>query len=76
MTLENGSKRGGARPGAGRPRNKHKKRQISIHIREDIASKLDALARKRQISRSQAIEALAVYAFDNGGSESEKYADQ
>ena len=70
MTPKNESKRGGARPGAGRPKSEHKKRQISVHISEDIAEKLDAIAKERQMPRSQVIEALlAVYVFDDVGFE-------
>ena len=70
MTLENGSKRGGARPGAGRPKSEHKKRQISVHISEDIAERLDSIAKERKMPRSQVIEALlAVYVFDDVGFE-------
>ena len=61
------SKRGGARPGAGRPKSEHKKRQISVHISEEVVDKLDAIAKEVKLPRSAVIEALAVYAFDNGG---------
>ena len=65
MTPKNESKRGGARPGAGRPKSEHKKRQISVHISEDIAERLDAIAKDRQMPRSQVIETLlAVCVFD------------
>ena len=69
MTPENGSKRGGARPGAGRPKSEREKRQISVHISLEVVDKLDAIAKKVKLPRSAVIEALAVYAFDNGGFE-------
>ena len=70
MTPKNESKRGGARPGAGRPKSEHKKRQISVHISEDIAERLDSIAKERKMPRSQVIETLlAVYVFDDVGFE-------
>ena len=69
MTPKNESKRGGARPGAGRPKSEHKKRQISVHISEEVVDKLDAVAREVKLPRSAVIEALAIYAFDNAGYE-------
>ena len=69
MTPKNESKRGGARPGAGRPKSEHKKRQISVHISEEVVDKLDSVAREVRLTRSAVIEALFVYAFDNAGYE-------
>lgn len=52
---------GGKREGAGRPQSEHRKKQITVTIPPEVLEKVDNLAQKRNLSRS---EALALILLD------------
>lgn len=49
------SNRGGARPGAGRPRKKNKDQRVSIQIPPDLLADVDKMAQSQGLSRSAMI---------------------
>tara|TARA_R100000808_G_scaffold25089_1_gene61677 strand:- start:6813 stop:7004 length:192 start_codon:yes stop_codon:yes gene_type:complete len=51
--METKTNRGGARPGAGRPRRDSPRTVVSMRIEPDIAEKFKNIAKENQISQSE-----------------------
>lgn len=63
--MEAKNNRGGARPGAGRPRRDNPRTVVSMRIEPDIAEKFKCIAKENDISQSELfskwIERIGVY---------------
>lgn len=67
--MENISRRGGARPGAGRPSEDLK--AITIYVSPDTVSRLDSLSKELGISKGKVVDSLMKWYVEDSDREGE-----